>query len=128
VRWINDSKATNVSSTLVALEGMQQPYVLLLGGRHKGEPYTPLAAAFRGYGRRVLAFGEAAPLIERDLAPLVPVERVSGGFEAVVRRARELAGPGDAVLLSPACSSFDMFTNYEERGAAFRRLAAGEGP
>jgi UDP-N-acetylmuramoylalanine--D-glutamate ligase len=124
VDWINDSKATNVSSTLVALQGMQQPFVLLLGGRHKGEPYTALAEPFRRYGRRVLAYGEAAPLVERDLGPLVPVERLGSSFEQVIARARALAEPGDAVLLSPACSSYDMFNNYEERGAAFRRLAA----
>ena len=125
VLWINDSKATNVSSTLVAVEGMTRPFVLLLGGRHKGEPYTALAEPFRRHGRLVLAFGEAADEIERDLAGVVPLERVEGGFDAVMARARAIARPGDAVLLSPACSSFDMFTNYGERGAAFRRLAAG---
>ena len=127
VEWINDSKATNVSSTLVALEGMTKPYVLLLGGRHKGEPYTALAEPFKRFGRQVLAYGEAAELIERDLAPLVPVERLGSSFEAVVARAREIARPGDAVLLSPACSSYDMFNNYEERGAAFKRLAGATG-
>jgi UDP-N-acetylmuramoylalanine--D-glutamate ligase len=76
----------------------------------------------------VLAYGEAAELIERDLAPLVPVERLGRSFEAVVSRARELARPGDAVLLSPACSSFDMFTNYEARGAEFKRLAGAGAP
>jgi UDP-N-acetylmuramoylalanine--D-glutamate ligase len=123
VLWVNDSKATNVSSTLVAVDGMTRPYVLLLGGRHKGEPYTALAAPFERLGKRVLAYGEAAPLIERDLGPLVPVERLGRSFEEVIARARALAAPGDAVLLSPACSSFDMFANYEERGATFRRLA-----
>jgi UDP-N-acetylmuramoylalanine--D-glutamate ligase len=127
VEWINDSKATNVSSTLVALEGMTKPYVLLLGGRHKGEPYTALAEPFKRFGRQVLAYGEAAELIERDLAPLVPVERLGSSFDAVVARARDLARPGDAVLLSPACSSYDMFNNYEERGAAFKRLAGATG-
>lgn len=126
VLWINDSKATNVSSTRVALEGMRRPYVLLLGGRHKGEPYTALAEPFREMGRVVLAFGEARHQIVHDLAPLLPVEQLDGGFESVMARARELAEPGDAVLLSPACSSYDMFDNYEERGAAFRRLARGE--
>jgi UDP-N-acetylmuramoylalanine--D-glutamate ligase len=124
VAWINDSKATNVSSTLVAVRGMARPYVLLLGGRHKGEPYTALAEPFRRRGKVVLAYGEAAPQIVDDLASLVPVERVGGDFAAVVARARALTGPGDAVLLSPACSSYDMFRNYEERGAEFRRLAA----
>ena len=124
VEWINDSKATNVSSTLVAVEGMTRPFVLLLGGRHKGEPYTALAEPFRRFGRQVLAYGEAAERIERDLGPLIPVERLSGSFDEVIARARALARPGDAVLLSPACSSYDMFNNYEERGAAFKRLAA----
>jgi UDP-N-acetylmuramoylalanine--D-glutamate ligase len=124
VLWINDSKATNVSSTVVALGGMTRPYVLLLGGRHKGEPYTSLAGPFSKFGRVVLAYGEAADKVKQDLGALVPVERVEGGFDAVIERARELARPGDAVLLSPACSSYDMFRNYEERGAAFRSGAA----
>ena len=124
VEWINDSKATNVSSTLVAVQGMTRPYVLLLGGRHKGEPYTALAGPFRKHGKVVLAYGESAELVERDLGGLVPVERLGSSFDAVVARARALAAPGEAVLLSPACSSYDMFTNYEERGAEFRRLAA----
>jgi UDP-N-acetylmuramoylalanine--D-glutamate ligase len=124
VEWINDSKATNVSSTRVALEGMRKPYVLLLGGRHKGEAYTTLAEPFRRHGRTVLAYGEAAPIIEQDLGGLVHVERLGSSFDEVVARARALAEEGGAVLLSPACSSFDMFKNYEERGAEFRRLAA----
>lgn len=125
VLWINDSKATNVGSTLVALRSTDRPLVLLLGGRHKGEPYTALADALRGRVRRVLAYGEAAPLVEGDLAAHAPVERISGSFENVVRRAADLARPGDAVLLSPACASFDMFRNYEERGRRFKELFAG---
>ena len=124
-RWLNDSKATNVSSTLVAVQGMTKPFVLLLGGRHKGEPYTALAPVFARHGKCVLAYGEAAGEIEHDLAPLVTVERVAGTFADVVDRARALTVAGDTVLLSPACSSYDMFRNYEERGAAFRLLARG---
>ena len=126
VLWINDSKATNVSSTLVALEGMTRPTIVLLGGRHKGEPYSALAEPLRRIGKAVVAYGEAAPLVAGDLAGVVPVEEVAGGttFEEVVARARRMASPGDVVLLSPACSSYDMFNNYEERGAAFKRLAA----
>ena len=124
VQWINDSKATNVSSTLVAVQGMTRPYVLLLGGRHKGEPYTALAEPFRRHGKVVLAYGEAGPIVERDLGALVPVERMGRDFAEIVARARALTAPGDAVLLSPACSSYDMFDNYEHRGAEFRRLAA----
>jgi UDP-N-acetylmuramoylalanine--D-glutamate ligase len=123
VTWINDSKSTNVGSTLVAVQGMDRPAVVLLGGRHKGEPYTPLLPALRTAARAVLAYGEAAPLIERDLAGHVPFERLGSSFDEVVARARALAQPGDAILLSPACSSYDMFANYQDRGDTFRRLA-----
>jgi UDP-N-acetylmuramoylalanine--D-glutamate ligase len=124
VQWINDSKATNVDSTRVAIAGMTRPTVLLLGGKHKGEPYTSLAVDIQRHVKVVIAYGEAAGLIESDLAGVVPVERLGSSFDTVVARARALAVPGDAVLLSPACSSYDMFNNYEERGAEFRRLAA----
>jgi UDP-N-acetylmuramoylalanine--D-glutamate ligase len=127
VRWINDSKATNVSSARVAVESMTGPTILLLGGRHKGEPYTPLADALRRVGKAVLVYGEAAPLIESDLAGVVPLERFGSEFEPVVARARALARTGDTILLAPACSSYDMFRNYEERGATFGRLAGAEG-
>jgi len=100
---------------------MNRPFVLLLGGRHKGEPYTGLAPRLRERCRLVIAFGEAGPLVERDLAGVVPLERGTT-FEDVVARARRAARPGDVVLLSPACSSYDMFRNYEERGATFRHL------
>jgi UDP-N-acetylmuramoylalanine--D-glutamate ligase len=123
VLWINDSKATNISSTQVAIDGMTRPTVLLLGGRHKGEPYTSLARGLARIVRVVLAYGESASIIEKDLQGIVPVERLGRDFAEVVARARALAKPGDVVLLSPACSSYDMFRNYEERGAAFRRLA-----
>jgi UDP-N-acetylmuramoylalanine--D-glutamate ligase len=124
VEWINDSKATNVASTLVALKGMQRPTVLLLGGRHKGEPYTALADELRRTVKLVVAYGEAAPLVAEDLAGVVPVEELGSSFDVVVAHARDAAQPGDAVLLSPACSSYDMFDNYEERGRTFKRLAA----
>jgi UDP-N-acetylmuramoylalanine--D-glutamate ligase len=124
VLWVNDSKSTSVAATLVALRGMTRPTVLLLGGRHKGEPYTSLADEVTRTARAVLAYGEAAPLIERDLGGVVAVERFASSFPEVVRRARDIARAGDAVLLSPACSSYDMFANYEERGVAFKRLVA----
>jgi UDP-N-acetylmuramoylalanine--D-glutamate ligase len=125
VMWINDSKATNVSSTLVAIQGMTRPTILLLGGRHKGEPYTALAEPLRKIGKAVIAYGESAPIVEQDLRGVVPIERLGSDFEEVIARARALATPGDVVLLSPACSSYDMFKNYEERGATFKRLAVG---
>ncbi|HEX2208854.1 MAG TPA: UDP-N-acetylmuramoyl-L-alanine--D-glutamate ligase [Longimicrobium sp.] len=122
VLWINDSKATNIASTRVAVRGMTRPTVLLLGGRHKGEPYTELLPDL-GNVRTILAYGEAAPAIVADLEGRAPVERVDGCFEDVVNHARRISRPGDAVLLSPACSSFDMFRNYEERGKRFAQLA-----
>ncbi|MGQ0646268.1 MAG: UDP-N-acetylmuramoyl-L-alanine--D-glutamate ligase [Gemmatimonadaceae bacterium] len=125
VLWINDSKATNIASTRVALQSMTRPTVLLLGGRHKGEPYTGLLPDIAEHCRYVIAYGEAADDILRDLTGHAPVEHVTGGFDAVTTRARALAHPGDAVLLSPACSSYDMFNNYEERGRAFAAAARG---
>jgi UDP-N-acetylmuramoylalanine--D-glutamate ligase len=126
VQWINDSKATNVSSTAVAIDGMERPTVLLLGGRHKGEAYTPLVDAVRRKVKRVIAYGEAAPIIATDLRPVVDVVRLGSDFEEVIRAAKAAARAGEAVLLSPACSSYDMFSNYEERGERFRALAATE--
>jgi len=132
VTWINDSKATNVASTLVALEGMVRPTVLLLGGRHKGEAYTALAAPLARSGKAVLCFGEAGEQAARELREAMPgrglVEWMrDAAFADVIIRARSLATPGDVILLSPACSSFDMFANYAERGQRFAQLARGDG-
>ena len=106
---------------LLEAQAMTRPYVLLLGGRHKGEPYTGLRDPLRARCRAVVAYGEAADLIVADLGDAVPVVRAER-FEDVVATARRLVPPGGAVLLSPACSSYDMFDNYEQRGAMFRRL------
>lgn len=119
VLWVNDSKSTNVTSTEVAIAAQERPFVLLLGGRHKGEPYSRLVPALRDRCRAVIAYGEARPIIVRDLAGQVPLVEATT-FDDVLARARDLARPGDAVLLSPACSSYDMFLNYEERGERFR--------
>jgi UDP-N-acetylmuramoylalanine--D-glutamate ligase len=123
VQWINDSKATNVSSSLVAIAGMRRPTVLLLGGRHKGEPYTGLAEAIRKSVKKIIAYGEAGPIIGKDLEGVVPIEVLGSDFDEVMEHARASSASGDAVLLSPACSSYDMFRNYEERGARFKELA-----
>jgi UDP-N-acetylmuramoylalanine--D-glutamate ligase len=122
VLWVNDSKSTNVTSTEVAIAAMDRSFVLLLGGRHKGAPYSPLLPLLDARCRGVVAYGEAEPIVVADLAGRVPV--VTGGrdFTQVLAEAARLAQPGDAVLLSPACSSYDMFNNYEERGARFRAL------
>ena len=131
VLWLNDSKATNVSSTQVAIAGMTRPTILLLGGRHKGEPYTSLAEPLLLNGKAVIAYGEAASIVFDDLNPIignhVPVHLMAGAsFKDVVNKARALSAPGDTILLSPACSSFDMFANYDERGRTFAKLAQGE--
>jgi UDP-N-acetylmuramoylalanine--D-glutamate ligase len=122
VLWVNDSKATNVASARVAVESMDRPTVLLLGGRHKGESYGDLAEALRGRVRTVIAYGEAADRIRADLSAVVQVDAVTGSFRDVVRRAAALAVPGDTVLLAPACASFDMFRDYEDRGRQFTAL------
>ncbi len=121
VLWINDSKATNVASTAVALDAMTRPYVVMLGGRHKGEPYTSLAPALREGAHAVVAYGEAGDLVAADLAGVVPLFRGTT-FDDAMALARGHAPEGGAVLLSPACSSYDQFNNYEERGARFRAI------
>jgi UDP-N-acetylmuramoylalanine--D-glutamate ligase len=123
VLWVNDSKATNVASATVAIESMERPTVLLLGGRHKGESYGAMGPAMAKRVKAVVAYGEAADRIEAELAAEVRVERESGSFGDAVRRAAALAEAGDALLLAPACASFDMFRDYEERGTRFEELA-----
>jgi UDP-N-acetylmuramoylalanine--D-glutamate ligase len=120
VLWVNDSKATNVAATLVAVQAFERPIVLILGGRPKGEPFLPLIPWLQHSGG-VVAFGEAAPQVVGDLNGSVPAVQVEGNLESAVRAASMLARPGDVVLFSPACSSFDMFRNYKERGRAYQR-------
>jgi len=119
VRWINDSKGTNVGATLAALNGMTAPTVLIAGGDGKGADFSVLKAACAARARAVVLIGRDAPLIEAALANVVPVAHAADMTEAV-RRARDLAQPGDVVLLSPACASFDMYRNFEHRGDVFR--------
>jgi UDP-N-acetylmuramoylalanine--D-glutamate ligase len=128
VRYYDDSKATNVGAAVTALSGLTESRaVLIAGGRDKLGSYAPLVDALAKKGRAVVVIGEAADRIASDVGNRVPVVRATSIDEAV-ERARGLAEPGDAVLLSPACSSFDMFTSYKDRGerfaAAARRLAA----
>ncbi|HET7197293.1 MAG TPA: UDP-N-acetylmuramoyl-L-alanine--D-glutamate ligase [Burkholderiales bacterium] len=129
VDWYDDSKGTNVGATLAALRGLGRKTVLILGGEGKGQDFTPLAGPVRRHAAHVLLIGRDAPLIERSLAG-VASERCAS-LEAAVQRAAALARPGQAVLLSPACASFDMFRDYKHRGevfaAAVRSLPPGEG-
>jgi UDP-N-acetylmuramoylalanine--D-glutamate ligase len=119
VRWINDSKGTNVGATVAALNGMTAPTVLIAGGDGKGQDFRELRDAVSAHARAVVLIGRDAPLIEAALAGCVTMQRAPTLPEAV-RLARRLAQPGDVVLLSPACASFDMFRNYEHRGEVFR--------
>ncbi|MEX0912552.1 MAG: UDP-N-acetylmuramoyl-L-alanine--D-glutamate ligase [Gemmatimonadota bacterium] len=126
VLWVNDSKATNVASTRVGIRSLDRPTILLLGGRHKGEAYHELIPEMKERVRQVIAFGEAAAKVEEALRGAVQVERVEGTFGDVLRRTAAIARPGDAVLLSPACSSYDMFADYEDRGRQFRKIVTEE--
>jgi len=123
VLWVNDSKATNVAATLSALASVDRPVVLLLGGKDKGESFAPLADGMRGRVRCALSYGAAGARIAREVGDAVPLELMGTDFRAVAARAVEIARPGDMILLSPACSSFDMFDSYEHRGRTFAALA-----
>lgn len=123
VRFYDDSKGTNVGAAVTALLGLSEPKVVLVaGGRDKGGSYEPLAEALAQKGRAAVLIGEATEAIASAVGARVPVVRAASMDEAV-RRARALAAPGDAVLLSPACSSFDMFRDYAHRGDEFARAA-----
>lgn len=122
VRWINDSKGTNVGATLAALEGLgptlEGRLILLAGGVGKGADFHPLAAPLVRYGREAILFGRDADRLAHALRDHLPVTRVDD-LQAALGRAREVAAPGDCVLLSPACASLDQFTDYQARGEAF---------
>ena len=123
VRWVNDSKGTNVDATKKSLEGYSPgSVILILGGRDKHGDFAALEPAVRQTVRHILTIGEAASAVERTLAGVVATER-SGTMARAVARAHELARPGDTVLLSPACASFDQFRDFEERGEHFASLA-----
>jgi UDP-N-acetylmuramoylalanine--D-glutamate ligase len=126
VDWYDDSKGTNVGATIAALKGLARPTILILGGEGKGQDFSPLREPVSAHAKHVLLIGRDAPRIEKALAGL-PTERCRSLEEAVAKAASH-AGRGDAVLLSPACASFDMFRDYKHRGEVFadavRRLPA----
>ncbi len=123
VTWYDDSKGTNVGSTVAALDGMRVPVVLIAGGIGKAQDFTPLAAPVARRARAVVLIGRDARLIEAALGGTrVPVTHAAS-MEDAVRAARAQAQPGDAVVLSPACASFDMFRNYGHRGEVFAACA-----
>ena len=122
VRYVNDSKATNVNAVWYALESFNEPLVLIAGGRDKGNDYASLKSLVRRKVRVVVAIGESADKVMQELGPLAAHAVEAQTMEEAIRYARLFAEPGDVVLLSPACASFDMFQNYEDRGDTFKRL------
>ena len=118
VAYIDDSKGTNVGATLAAVAGMPGPVVLIAGGDGKNQNFGPLATGLRGKVRHIVLIGRDAPLIARALDGVCPIERCATLPQAVQAAARA-ARPGDTVLLSPACASFDMFRDYAHRGEVF---------
>ena len=131
IRCINDSKATNVDSTMVALEALasenaKPPRVLLiLGGLHKGSPYTPLRGLIERCVKGILTIGSAARKVDEDLGGLVPILPCVN-LETAVQTAFQIGDKGDLLLLSPACASFDQFKNFEERGRRFKELVRAQ--
>lgn len=122
VKWINDSKATNVDSVYTALKSIEKPSILLIGGRDKKSDYSPLAELINKNISKICYFGEAADLIKNQLSPLLKgVEEES--YDSLKNCVKILASktqPGTTVLLSPACTSFDEFKSYEDRGVKFK--------
>jgi UDP-N-acetylmuramoylalanine--D-glutamate ligase len=125
VRYVDDSKGTNVGATIAAVAGTPGPLVMIAGGEGKGQDFTPLAPAFRGKVRHVVLIGRDAPALAAALKgvcatqSIAPMQDAEASMQAAVAAAARAAQPGDTVLLSPACASFDMFRDYGHRGDAF---------
>jgi UDP-N-acetylmuramoylalanine--D-glutamate ligase len=130
VRFINDSKATNVAAARRAIETFDGGVVAIMGGRYKGGEFADLRSAVGARADAIVTIGEAGDQIREALGPVVPVQHAAS-MAAAVRQAFALAKPGGVVLLAPACSSFDMFADYAARGRAFKeevlRLALERG-
>jgi UDP-N-acetylmuramoylalanine--D-glutamate ligase len=120
ITFYDDSKGTNVGAVVAALDGFPRKVVLIAGGKDKGGSYEPLAKVLKTAGRAAVLIGEAAPKMEEAFRPVLPVERATS-LEEAVHIAFGLASRGDAVVLSPACSSFDMFRDYAHRAEVYRQ-------
>jgi UDP-N-acetylmuramoylalanine--D-glutamate ligase len=123
VTYINDSKGTNVGACFSSIAGVNGNLVLIAGGQDKGGSYAPLAEPLRSKARALVLIGEAADRMQAELEQYVAIVR-AGSLEEALSAATRLARPGDSVLLSPACASFDMFDNYEHRGNCFKALVS----
>lgn len=125
VRYVNDSKATNVNSTWYALESMNAPTVLILGGKDKGNDYSEIEPLVREKVKAIVAMGVDNSKILEFFSGKVPEIRDTHSLDDAMRACRELASEGDTVLLSPCCASFDLFNSYEDRGDRFKAAVAG---
>jgi UDP-N-acetylmuramoylalanine--D-glutamate ligase len=123
VRFVNDSKATNVESALRSIESFDRDVVPIIGGRFKGGDFRLLREALKMRARAVVAIGEAKALVREALGDVVPVHEAAS-FEEAIERAYRIARPAGVVLLAPACASFDMFRDYAERGRKFKEEVA----
>ena len=121
VRYYNDSKATNVDSVWYALQAFDEPIVLLLGGRDKGNDYSRLTDPVKNRVKAIVAIGESADKVEKAFQGTTSVTRADS-MDGAIQKAKSLSVSGDVVLLSPACASFDWFNNYEHRGQVFKEL------
>ena len=124
ILWTNDSKATNVDSVWYALESMKRPTIWIAGGTDKGNDYTPLKGFTREKVKALVCMGVDNSKLVKEFQGVVPTIRNCGSLDEAMQAAKELATSGDVVLLSPACASFDLFRNYEERGRLFKEWVA----
>ncbi|OGS18752.1 MAG: UDP-N-acetylmuramoylalanine--D-glutamate ligase [Elusimicrobia bacterium RIFOXYA2_FULL_40_6] len=121
VKYINDSKSTNVDSSLVALKSFSGNIILIMGGKHKGVPYTPLRSLVKTRVKQLLLIGESSGIIEKDLSGTTDIFQAKT-LKNALKNAAENAKTGDVVLFSPGCSSFDQFDNFEHRGSEFKKI------
>jgi len=122
VKYYNDSKATNVDSVYYALGSFKEPIILIAGGKDKGNDYSKIADEVKEHVKAIVTVGKGAEKIEKFFKDMKPIYSAGMSMEEAVKLAKDNAAPGDIVLLSPACASFDMFDNYEQRGKVFKEL------
>lgn len=120
ITFINDSKATNVDAVYYALEGFKEPLIWIAGGVDKGNDYNQVRSLVKENVKALVCLGKDNELLKKFFYQLIPIEEENSSMMGAVKRAFALAEPGDIVLLSPACASFDLFQNYEDRGRQFR--------
>jgi UDP-N-acetylmuramoylalanine--D-glutamate ligase len=123
IDFVNDSKATNVAAALRGLESLPEPVVLIMGGKSKGGDFTLMRGEIEKKVKNIVLIGEAAPMLRKHFSDLATCT-VRESLEEAVRAAFRLAGGKGTVLFAPACASFDMFSDYRERGETFRRAVS----